>query len=173
MRRLILNTEHPDCEPLWLEDDGIFPNNPALPVLIYRQALPPDPERIEAIFAANRWPPAWRYTVFDFQHYHSTAHEVLGCFRGAAAIQLGGEQGPILDVATGDVIVLPAGTAHKAVRTRAAFCCVGAYPDGQDYDMCYGRPGERPGADERIAAVPLPEGDPVRGGGGPWSAAGG
>lgn len=159
----------PECQPLWLEDDGTFPNNPALPVLIYGGALPPDAERIEAVLSGNGWPPAWHYTVFDFHHYHSTAHEVLGCFRGTAEIQLGGDQGPVVEVAAGDVLALPAGTAHKALRTRNRFCCVGAYPEGQDYDMCYGRPGERPAADERIAAVPLPPADPVHGRGGPMA----
>ena len=34
---------------------------------------------------------------------------------------------------------------------------------GQHPDMCYGKVGERPGADERIAEVPLPSTDPVIG----------
>ncbi|UFN50340.1 hypothetical protein LPC08_06870 [Roseomonas sp. OT10] len=35
------------------------PNNPRLPALLYRGALPdPTPETAEARFAAHRWPPA-------------------------------------------------------------------------------------------------------------------
>ena len=41
--------------------------------------------------------------------------------------------------------------------------CVGAYPNGSDYDMNYGRPGERPLTDGHIRKVPLPETDPVYG----------
>ena len=40
---------------------------------------------------------------------------------------------------------------------------VGAYPRGQSWDMMYGKPGERPGADETIRSVPLPTADPVLG----------
>ena len=44
---------------------------------------------------------------------------------------------------------------------------VGAYPDGTGPDMQYGKPGERPGTDRNIAAVPAPAADPVHGGTGP------
>ena len=47
------------------------------------------------------------------------------------------------------------------------FRVVGAYPDGQMWDMNYGKAGERPAADERIRKVPLPQLDPVRGKTGP------
>jgi uncharacterized protein YjlB len=40
---------------------------------------------------------------------------------------------------------------------------VGAYPDGRDCDMNYGKPGERPRTDENIRAVPVPVSDPVLG----------
>lgn len=161
-------------EAVPLEEDSAFPNNPELPLLVYRAAFPePDAAAIEAVFDANGWPPAWRYGVFDFHHYHSTAHEVLGCFRGRAEIQFGGARGPVLEAGAGDVVVLPAGTAHKSVAQRGGFRCVGAYPAGQDFDMNRGEPGERPAADRQIAAVPLPAADPVHGPDGPllryWS----
>ena len=41
--------------------------------------------------------------------------------------------------------------------------CVGGYPNGKDYDMNYGKKGERPVTDQNIGAVPLPETDPVFG----------
>jgi uncharacterized protein YjlB len=36
--------------------------------------------------------------------------------------------------------------------------------------MQYGKPGERPAADERIAQVPMPAADPVLGAAGPMKA---
>jgi uncharacterized protein YjlB len=163
-----------EIQAVTLADDGTFPNNPELPLLVYRGAfLGAEPAAIEATFDANQWPPAWRYGVFDFHHYHSTAHEVLGCFAGRAEIQFGGPQGPVLEAGAGDVVVLPAGTAHKSVAARGGFRCVGAYPAGQDFDMNRGAPDERPAGDRHIAAVPLPAADPVYGPDGPllryWS----
>ena len=40
-------------------------------------------------------------------------------------------------------------------------------PGGRDWDLLRGLPGERPRADRNIAAVPLPDNDPIAGPGGP------
>jgi uncharacterized protein YjlB len=40
---------------------------------------------------------------------------------------------------------------------------VGAYPNGMDWDLLKGEPGERPKADKNIEALPIPELDPVLG----------
>jgi len=37
---------------------------------------------------------------------------------------------------------------------------VGAYPEGQSFDMMYGKEGERPGADRRIEELPPPSPEP-------------
>jgi uncharacterized protein YjlB len=161
-----------------LTDDGVFPNNARLPLTVYRGAvaLPQGDlaETFAALFAANHWPPAWRSSIFGYHHYHSTAHEVLGVFRGQATIQFGGERGLMVDVQAGDVVVIPAGVAHKSLRASQGFCAVGAYPAGQQWDTCTGKPGERPRTDRNIARVPLPQADPVRGPYGPlmrhWTA---
>ncbi len=63
----------------------------------------------------------------------------------------------------GDVIIIPAGVAHKNIEPGKKFKCVGAYPKGFHFDMKTGEPSERPKADEHIAAVPVPETDPVFG----------
>ncbi|MFA9461902.1 hypothetical protein [Thiohalorhabdus methylotrophus] len=158
----------PDVIARRLCDDGIYPNNPALPLLVYRSAFAAgDPDGIERVFATNGWPPAWRFGVFGYHHYHGTAHEVLGCFTGSARIQFGGPEGPALEAEAGDVVILPAGTAHKCLEARDGFRCVGAYPTGQDPDMNTGRPGEHEAALERIAGVPVPAADPAYGEGGP------
>lgn len=161
-----------------LKSDGGFPNNPRLPLLAYRGAfrLPDtdDPAAIiEAVFAANGWGGGWRNGVHTTHHYHSTAHEVLGCYSGRARLQFGGPGGVVVEAGRGDVLVLPAGTAHRNMGSSDDFAVVGGYPDGQTFDMNYGRPGERPGTDGHIARTPLPSADPVYGSDGPlmrhWS----
>ena len=82
-------------------------------------------------------------------------------------VQLGGEQGVIHDVRAGDVIVIPAGVAHKNLGSSDDFGVVGAYPEGQEMDMNYGKPGERDRAIENIAHVALPKMEPVFGEDGP------
>jgi uncharacterized protein YjlB len=151
------------------EDDGVFPNS-RLPLLLYRTAIAPEdtsPEAMEALFAAGGWPPAWRSSIFTYHHYHSTAHEVLGIASGSARLMLGGPQGREFEVAAGDVIVIPAGVAHRRLSSSPGFLVVGAYPPGQTWDLLRGEPGERPEADRNIGQVPLPRTDPVAGAGGP------
>jgi uncharacterized protein YjlB len=146
--------------------NGWVPNNPALPVLIYRGVVPAgNPVRIEATLRKHGWRPDWRDGVYAYHHYHSTAHEALACTGGAAELMLGGEGGTTMTVAAGDLLVLPAGTGHCRISASDEFLLVGAYPEGQDWDIC------RQPADaatlKRIAAVPLPRADPVAGENGP------
>jgi len=68
-----------------------------------------------------------------------------------------------LSVEKGDVVIIPAGVAHKNLECSRDFRAVGAYPDGQRPDTRYGKPGERPQVDDNIARVPLPPADPVFG----------
>ena len=108
-----------------LGDDGVFPNNPALPLVLYRNAmvLPEhDPATaFEALFTRHQWPAAWRNGVFSFHHYHSTAHEVLGIYCGEAEVQLGGDNGIVVTIGCGDVVVIPAGVAHKKTALKPGF----------------------------------------------------
>src|SRR6516165_11622809 len=79
----------------WLfADDGLVPNNPALPLVIYRGAIDVtharDPAALfEAAFARNGWAQSWRNGIYPFAHYHSMCHEVLGIARGAACVRFG------------------------------------------------------------------------------------
>ena len=153
-----------------LKDDGIIPNS-NLPLLLYQGAVSipqSDPARVfEELFEKHCWSDSWRDGIYSYHHYHSKAHEVLGIYRGSAKVQLGGEHGVIHQVRAGDVIVIPAGVAHKNLGSTADFGVVGAYPDGQEMDMNYGKPAERPRADKNVARVPLPKFDPVFGKHGP------
>src|SRR5256885_9644735 len=170
--------ETPTIETYSFGHDGTVPNNPALPLVLYRGALPDsgDPAAtFEATFARNGWPDAWRNGIYAHHHYHSTAHEVLGIAAGSARVRLGGEQGQTVELFAGDVVVIPAGVAHKRESASADLLVIGSYPKGQRPDMCRVEPAARDKALGKIAAVPLPAADPVTGGAGPllerWRAA--
>ena len=152
-------------------DDGAIPNHPELPLLVYRQAvtLPEDdPATIfEAIFNANGWPAGWRNSIYPFHHFHSTAHEALGVYAGAAAVRFGGEHGVEMTISAGDVVIIPTGVGHKAIEASADLGIVGAYPAGTSPDLCCGAPEERPASLDAIAWVPSPARDPLYGAGDP------
>lgn len=149
-----------------LDDDGTFPNS-SLPVMLYPQAVTPDPDdparSFEERFRQHGWSGTWRNGIFDYHHYHATAHEVLGCARGWVRVLLGGPQGREVRISAGDVVLLPAGTAHRNLEQSADYLIVGAYPPGQRPDMQYGEPEEYEASKEDIGKVPKPENDPVVG----------
>jgi len=150
------------------KDDGMVPNNPALPALVYKAAidLGNDPARaIESLFAQNGWGRGqWRNGIYTFVHYHSMIHEALGIARGTARVQLGGPGGETLDFAPGDVAVLPAGTGHQRLSGSADLLVIGAYPPEGTYDLCRGdTPADRDKSLTTIPNVPLPQSDPVLG----------
>ena len=143
-----------------------IPNHPRFPVLIYHAVEglgDGGPDAARERFAANGWGGSWVDGVFDFHHFHSTSHEVLGVVAGAATLELGGPQGRAFEVSAGDVLVLPAGTGHRRATARDGFQVVGAYPAGQeDYDLL--READD-AARARIAALGAPPDDPVGGDG--------
>jgi uncharacterized protein YjlB len=167
---MIKQQEFVEPEQFKFKDNGAFPNS-LLPLLLYRGALQAgdqDPaSAFEERFAENDWCNSWRNGVYPFAHYHSTTHEILGVYRGAATLRLGGEHGRTLEIHSGDVIVIPAGVAHQKLEAAADFAVVGAYPDGRELDLLRGLPGERPEADQKIAALPIPDNDPIYGAEGP------
>jgi uncharacterized protein YjlB len=153
--------------------DGNIPNNPSLPLLVYRGVLETGKDAAsacEALFNSNHWPAAWRNGVYDYHHYHTTAHEVLGIVRGTARVRFGGPNGRAVDVGAGDVVVIPAGVAHRNEGASADLLVVGGYPEGQDWDICPAKPDERGCAAADIARVPQPAADPVYGKDGPLTA---
>jgi uncharacterized protein YjlB len=134
--------------------------------VIYRLALPASDhlaKDFEKCFSGNGWTNSWRDGIFDFHHFHSNTHEVLGVAQGEARVSFGGEAGDVQAVSAGDVAILPAGTGHKCESASDDFLVVGAYPDGRDYDICRGDPAEHDRAVARIAGVPLPKKDPIFG----------
>jgi len=156
---------------LHLEERGAVPNNQRLPVLIYEAAFPPGTSDLASMmeqrFAENGWPPQWRDGIYDFHHYHSQGHEVLGIASGSAELVLGGPGGRKQTVQAGDVLLLPAGTGHCRTHASSDFLVVGAYPPGQEPDII--RDAPTAAIRDAIARLTFPPTDPVRGDDGPIS----
>jgi uncharacterized protein YjlB len=153
-------------------DDGVTPNHPGWPLIQYRGAVRLDddfdPAAIfEVLFDSHGWRDGWRDGVYDFLHYHSSTHEVLGIARGWVKARFGGARGRNLMLKTGDVIVQPAGTGHQRIAASNDLLVVGAYPAGSRYDECHPEKGEHDRALRAIATTPPPRTDPVYGGKGP------
>jgi uncharacterized protein YjlB len=152
-------------------DDGETPNS-GLPLVVYRGALRLDeafdPAAVfEETFARHGWRKSWRDGIYDFLHFHSATHEVLGFARGTVTIEFGGRRGRTLTLHAGDVAVLPAGIGHRRVTASDDLLVVGAYPAGGHYDEP--RPEEIDYTDAlaAIAKVKPPRQDPVYGASGP------
>jgi uncharacterized protein YjlB len=158
-------------ESFLFADDGEIPNNPRLPLVLYRGAVGLeglDPAaNFERLFARHGWADGWRNGIFDFRHFHTGAHEVLGIASGRARVEFGGAKGREVELAAGDVAVLPAGCGHRRVSASRDLLVVGAYPKGGRYD--HQRPGriDLDVARAEIARTALPDRDPVYGENGP------
>lgn len=151
-----------NVERVIFQSSAWVPNNQNLPVLIYQAALQAlDWQDFETTFAANGWTGLWRDGVFDFQHYHSGAHEVLGVAKGSAKLLIGGPDGRTFHVVQGDCLILPAGTGHQNLGASPDFQVVGAYPKVQYADVQTAAPTQAMQA--TISSLPIPHTDPVFG----------
>ena len=119
------------------------------PLLIYHSAFSPgtSASTIEShLTTIGVVDPQWRYTMYPTSHFHSSTHEVLIVASGKAKLCFGGEENPKRVeplVEQGDVIVVPAGVAHRLLDDLdGGFTMVGSYPKGKNWDMCYGKEGE-------------------------------
>ena len=79
------------------KDDGLVPNHPRWPLIIYRGAVELDERHdpaavIEDLFEANGWGDTWRDGIYDYVHYHAKIHEVLGVARGKGRVRFGGKK---------------------------------------------------------------------------------
>lgn len=126
------------------------------------------PEAAEALFARNRWPPAWRNGIYPHTHFHPNAHEALAIVRGRVRVRLGGEGGEAFDLSAGDVVALPAGVGHRNLGASPDLLVVGAYPPGArpEESRAAADPAAHARARAAVAATPDPANEPVTGG--PW-----
>lgn len=116
-----------------------FPNNASLPLVVFSGVFDSSavsPEDFEKLFGENGWTGSWRNGIFGFHHYHSTAHEALGCYGGRALVQFGGPGGIQAEILAGDAVFVPAGTGHCLLDSQGDFHVVGAYPAGTYPDLC-------------------------------------
>jgi uncharacterized protein YjlB len=154
------------------EDDSVVPNHPRWPLVVYRNAvkLPAkiDPAAVfEDLFDKNGWGNSWRDGVYDYLHYHSRIHEVMGVTRGSARVQFGGKEGRTITIKRGDVLVLPAGTGHECLSASDDFLVIGAYPPTGTYDVFRTSPKEHAKASKTVPKVAPPRRDPIYGKDGP------
>jgi len=153
-------------------DDGRIPNNPKLPLILYRGGInlagSPDPEDVvEKAFAANGWGNMWRNGIYPYAHYHTMIHEAMGVARGRATVRFGGEKGEEIQITPGDVVILPAGTGHQCLTQTPTLVVIGAYPKNGTYNLCRASKAEHAKALATIPKVPLPATDPAFGPQGP------
>jgi uncharacterized protein YjlB len=158
-------------ETLQFKPNGLVPNS-RFPVLIHRAAVTAGAggdlaDAIEETFRRHDWLNNWRELgVYDYYHFHSTSHEVLGMARGHITLRLGGEGGSVVKLTAGDVLVLPAGTSHIRLENSNDSQMVGGYPDGRNWDLIrdeFLTENEARAAVKLIGSLPIPTRDPVTG----------
>ena len=145
-----------------------FPNN-KLPLLIYENAFKTGVQKkrvaaaVQKILNRNNWKNAWTNGIYGFHHYHSNTHECLAIVSGSARVIFGGTGGKSILLSKSDLVIIPAGLAHKCTRPSKDLLCVGAYPRGAQYDMNLGTREELKKAKPRIAKLSRPGSDPLYG----------
>ncbi|MEJ5995616.1 cupin domain-containing protein [Pedobacter sp. Du54] len=149
-----------------LFDDGTIPNS-KYPVIIYHTVFATEGDFaanfLEKRFAQNGWSNSFRWRVYDYHHYHTNTHEVLGVYAGNALLQLGGPEGEKMQVRPGDVIMIPAGTGHISLSHSDDFAVVGAYPRGIEPDLIKLGDQRPDGVRDKVDKVPVPQKDPLFG----------
>ncbi|MEY3631643.1 MAG: hypothetical protein RL408_1197 [Bacteroidota bacterium] len=159
-----------DIITYYFKNDGDIPNN-ILPVVIYKNALQHVANKdFEHLFCQNGWANNWHDIILTEDHFHSNTHEVLGLQSGQVSLMLGGKNGEIVNVETGDVIILPAGIGHYSVDNSVEYQFVGGYPNGAEWNLKFSLQKEdSPSILTEIANIPIPQKDPLFGIDGPLS----
>jgi len=148
----------------YFKDDGTIPNS-HLPVILYSEVTDDEvnPDWFEKKFKQNNWINNWRDIILSYDHFHSNTHEVLAVAYGNVTLKIGGSKGKVIELSTGNVIILPAGVGHCSISTQTNYQVVGGYPNGSSWDLLTGTADERQQALENIGKVPIPATDPIFG----------
>lgn len=156
-------------EPIYLTENEPYPNN-SLPALYYEDVLNDvlddnfNTNDVLELFENNGYDHGWKGIIEDRHHFHSNAHEALAITKGEVTVQLGGQNGEMRTLRQGDVLLVPAGVAHKRLDGSKNFEVVGAYPaNGENLDMQYGDASDYEAIKENISNVGRPLTDPVTG----------
>lgn len=203
-----------EVKEYYLPPTALIPNSP-YPLLHYTElqlrTTGGKAVQFYDLFEQNGWKVQWiyRYGSTQRSHYHSGVHECMAVLSGSATIRFGvadtsldmnentfgsaREEGGIeIEAHTGDVFLLPAGTAHKTYNTRpeaeftlltpgdghsidsddaraaldnvkpSGFTMIGAYPANGGYWDSM-KGGENFGDHAKVWSVEKPEKDPVLG----------
>jgi len=159
---------NPEIQHHVFKPNGNFPNS-KLPLLVYKNAcllgkqINVAVETLQMLFNKNGWKNSWANGIYTFHHFHSNTHECMGIAAGKAWVVFGGIKGQKFTLKKGDIIIIPAGLAHRCSKVSSDFLCVGAYPKGKDYDIMLGKPEELEKIKHRLENIPVPPCDPIYG----------
>jgi hypothetical protein len=108
------------------KDDGLTPNHPRWPLVLYRSPVALthdfDPAAVfEDLFERNGWGDSWRAGIYDFLHYHSRIHEVLGIARGRVRVRFGGARDEPLSLKPA---TLPFSLPARGINAWARLTCL-------------------------------------------------
>lgn len=151
-----------------MKQNKYFPNS-TFPILIYKEAIQlPFFKKNAATVAKNilfknNWKNSWVNGIYNFHHFHSLVHECIIVLSGKVSVIFGGPGGRRIKLNRNDVVIIPAGVAHKCIDASLNFSCLGAYPEGKDFDIKTGIVSEFEYAIKNIKRVPVPKLDPVFG----------
>jgi uncharacterized protein YjlB len=152
----------------FFKSDGTIPNS-HLPVIIYSNVCESADcaDWFEAKFQENNWLNNWRDIILPYDHFHSNTHEVLGVGFGNVSLKIGGNNGVVLALNSGDVIIIPAGVGHYSISKGIDYQIIGGYPNGLLWDMHTDLKENSMQIIENISNVKLPNNDPIFGKKGP------
>ncbi|RKD71135.1 uncharacterized protein YjlB [Sinobaca qinghaiensis] len=162
----MINKQPDRVQRLFFDDNGKIPNNPTLPALLY-SVKEHHLHELEQTFRSNGWESTWYGSIFTYHHFHSNSHEALAVIRGSASLHLGGPQGEVISVTSGDILLLPAGVGHKLLDSDDIFQVMGAYPHTREIDLYTGDENNHEVVCRNIHHVELPRLDPFYGEAGP------
>ena len=125
----------PEPESYVLRSTTYVPNN-MFPVLVYRSVLPQpiDEKTTTDLLEQNEYERKGLWTGTPVHHFHPNTHECYAVISGFSIMHVGRGQldhlaaGQQLTVKAGDVVVMPAGTAHMNVSMSDDYLFVGVYP---------------------------------------------